>query len=110
LHVRFIRDTLLKLNVTNAYLIQEDVFRFLKNCRQTFDIIFADPPFDLPDLESIPNAVFNSGVLHEKSLFILEHPGSFNFSNHRNFIECRKYGKVNFSFFIRKEGDNNASE
>jgi 16S rRNA (guanine966-N2)-methyltransferase len=102
-HVQFIRETLAKLEITRAHLVQEDVFRFLTGCKQPFDIVFADPPFNLPELTTIPGHVFNSGVITENTLLILEHPGSFNFSEHSYFRECRNYGKVHFSFFIRKE-------
>ncbi len=98
-HVRFIQEVLEKLEVTNARVVKTDTFKYLHHCPEKFDIVFADPPFDLPHLAKIPEAVFSAGILNEGALFILEHPKEYSFSTHSNFSEIRKYGKVNFSFF-----------
>ena len=98
-HVRYIKDVLEKLEITNAKVIREDVFRFLKDCPYRFDIVFSDPPFDAPFINDIPKSVFESGILHEKGLLILEHPKNADFSKSAFFSENRNYGKVNFSFF-----------
>ena len=98
-HVRLIKNVTTKLEITNARIIRSDVFRFLKKCPSKFDIVFADPPFELKQLNDIPQAVFKADILKNDGLFILEHPGKYDFSKHPNFTEIRKYGKVNFSFF-----------
>lgn len=98
-HVRFIKEVLEKLEIKNARIVREDVFRFLKFTPEKYDLIFADPPFNAPFINEIPETVFNSRVVNDNGLLILEHPGNFDFSHHLHFIELRKYGKVNFSFF-----------
>src|SRR5690554_2226465 len=98
-HIRFIKKTISQLNEENAIIIQDDIFRFLKNCPFSYDIVFADPPFEIPYLNEIPKAVFESNVLNDNSLFILEHSKGHDFSKHEKFVELRKYGKVRFSFF-----------
>jgi 16S rRNA (guanine(966)-N(2))-methyltransferase RsmD len=98
-HFRFIGEVLNTLNIKNARVFRTDVFRYLLHCRERFDFVFADPPFDFPFFAEVPVAVFKAGVIKEDGLFILEHPKEFNFSGHPNFKEIRKYGKVNFSFF-----------
>ena len=98
-HVRFIKEVILKLGINNAQVVCDDAFRFLKNYPGQFSIVFSDPPFDLPFLKDIPEAVLSSGVVHKNSLFILEHPENYDFSINPNFTELRKYGKVHFSFF-----------
>jgi len=98
-HVRFIQGVLKDLGIENARVVKTDAFKYLHHSPEKFDIIFADPPFDLPYLSEIPEAVFKSGVLNQDGLFILEHPKEFSFAKHPNFTELRKYGKVNFSFF-----------
>lgn len=75
------------------------MFKFLKTCNHKFDFIFADPPFDLKDFNTIPDFILKADILAENGLFIFEHPKEFNFSKHEFFKEVRKYGKVNFSFF-----------
>ena len=66
-----------------------------------FDIIFADPPYDL-DVETykkIPNLVIDNQWLEEGGNFVLEHPSSISFEEHPNFVQHKKYGNVHFSFF-----------
>jgi 16S rRNA (guanine966-N2)-methyltransferase len=99
-HIHFIHDVVQKLEIKNARIIRDDVFRFFKRKREKFDIVFADPPFDAPFIKEIANAVFESGILNETGLLILEHPKNYTFTNHPNFKELRQYGKVNFSFFL----------
>ncbi len=99
-HVRFIKDVIEKLEIKNARVVRDDVFRFLKQTPNKYDLIFADPPFDAPFINDIPKVIFDSGILKQGGTLILEHPKSFDFSRSANFKELRKYGKVNFSFFI----------
>jgi 16S rRNA (guanine(966)-N(2))-methyltransferase RsmD len=98
-HVQFIKKVTTELGIENAQIIRDDTFRFLKKFPEKFDIVFADPPYDLKQLDEIPDAVFESGVLKDNGLLILEHSKENSFSNHPNFSELRNYGKVNFSFF-----------
>ncbi len=100
-HIRFIRKTIEHLGAENVRIIQDDIFRFLKNCPFSFDIIFADPPYDFPFLNEIPKSVFESNVLQKNGLFILEHSKSHDFSKTPHFTDLRKYGKVQFSFFLK---------
>lgn len=82
--------------------VNADVFDFIKICRKQYDIIFADPPYNLKKLPDIPDHVLNSDILYKGGWFILEHPGSYDFSGHSFFTGIRKYGDVHFTFFIKK--------
>lgn len=98
-HFRFIRSIIDALKLENVKVFKADAFKFIKKTDEKFDIIFADPPYDLKALKEIPDAIFESTVLKKNGLFILEHPKDYDFSKHPNFREIRNYGKVNFSFF-----------
>jgi 16S rRNA (guanine(966)-N(2))-methyltransferase RsmD len=98
-HVRFIKDVIEKLQINNARVVREDVFRFLKFTQNKYDLIFADPPFDAPFINEIPQTIFDLEKLKKGGFLILEHPKNFDFSKSIHFSELRKYGKVNFSFF-----------
>ena len=102
-HYRFILSVLSTFNIQNARVIKANVFKILKKEKEKFDFVFADPPYNLPRLNEIPDAVFERGILSDEGIFILEHPKNFDFSKHANFTEIRKYGKVNFSFFGNKK-------
>lgn len=95
----FIKKVAKELKEENLIAIKGDVFRFISSSREKFDFIFADPPYDLPELESIPQLIIDSGLLKEDGLFILEHSKRNDFSDMPEFVERRTYGSVNFSFF-----------
>ncbi len=95
----FIKRVQQQLQDENLTLIRGDVFKFLSTCRQSFDIIFADPPYDLPRFGEIPGLVLKSGLVHDGTLFIMEHPREHDFSALPHFSQQRVYGKVNFSLF-----------
>ncbi|MBF1427057.1 MAG: 16S rRNA (guanine(966)-N(2))-methyltransferase RsmD [Prevotella nanceiensis] len=101
-HCAFIRQCIDKLGADNYSLIRGDVFRYLKSCRETFDLIFADPPYALKNLEEIPQIVLDKGILSEDGIFVLEHGKHNHFEEHPCFLERRAYGSVNFSLFKAK--------
>jgi len=98
-HIRGIRHLISEIGFTNIKPIHIDVKAYLKTCSFKYDIVFADPPYDLPWLKEIPDLVIGSGILKEDGFFILEHPRNLNFRDHKLFFEHRNYGSVNFSFF-----------
>jgi 16S rRNA (guanine(966)-N(2))-methyltransferase RsmD len=105
-HFSFIQKTIQELKFEQIQSIKSDVFRFLRNYVQKFDVIFADPPFDMKSIETIPQLVFEKELLSEEGILILEHGATNDFSEHPHFFEKRNYGSVNFSFFknsIEKE-------
>lgn len=98
-HARFISQCMEKIGAEEHILIKGDVFRFLKSCHQKFDLIFADPPYALPELETIPDLIFQYDLLKEDGLLVFEHGKNNDFSSNPHFIEHRSYGSVNFSLF-----------
>ncbi len=79
--------------------IRANVFSFLSTEFAKYDLIFADPPYDLERLAEIPDLIINQNILNEDGVFILEHSSDHNFSKHPWFKNTRTYSKVNFSFF-----------
>ncbi len=100
-HHAFICKIMKEVKTDVCVPIRGDVFKFIGSCRETFDFIFADPPYDLPELSSIPRLIFEKGLLKEKGLFVLEHGKNLSFEQEPHFMEHRAYGSVNFSFFTR---------
>jgi len=95
----FIKTEAARLGLSNVTMVRDNVFDFLPICREKFDIIFADPPYALEGLETIPDQVFALGLLHPECYFILEHGGEHSFTSHPRFVKERCYGRVHFSFF-----------
>lgn len=96
---RFILSVKEKLGDRTLRLVRGDVFRFLERPRESYDIIFADPPYTHPRFAEIPELILNSKAVKPGTLVILEHNGSHDFSAMPEFVEHRVYGSVNFSFF-----------
>ena len=99
----FIRSVAEKLGDSNIRPVRGDVFRFISSCRQKYDIIFADPPYDHPRFEEIPELILNSQMAAPGTLTIVEHSKDRDFSRLPEFLEQRSYGSVNFSLFETKE-------
>ena len=87
------------MDLENIRPIHIDVKAYLRTCSVKYDIVFADPPYDLSWLKELPDLVSQAGVVKEDGFFILEHPKGLSFNGHKLFFEHRNYGGVNFSFF-----------
>ncbi|MHB9055793.1 MAG: 16S rRNA (guanine(966)-N(2))-methyltransferase RsmD [Paludibacteraceae bacterium] len=98
-HCTFIRKVCKELNIYNLMLVKGDVFRYIISTKIKFNVIFADPPYELDKLSEIPDLILNYKLLKPDGLLVLEHSAKNNFENHPNFVLHRHYGNVNFSFF-----------
>jgi 16S rRNA (guanine(966)-N(2))-methyltransferase RsmD len=102
-HYNFICSVIENLSIKGIVrAINTDVFRFIGRSNEQYDIIFADPPYELKRLAEIPDLILNSKLLCSEGLLILEHGKTNDFSSHPFFSELRTYGSVHFSFFIQK--------
>jgi 16S rRNA (guanine(966)-N(2))-methyltransferase RsmD len=99
-NIKNISEVLKTLN-TQAKLIKADVFKFLENTKETYDIIFADPPYDMEGIDRLPDLIFSRNLLNNEGWFILEHSKKADFKNHQHFHEERSYGSVHFSVFVK---------
>jgi 16S rRNA (guanine966-N2)-methyltransferase len=97
--VKYILQGASKMNMTGIHPVNLDVFRFLKLCRKQYDLIFADPPYELKNLTDLPEAVLGRDLLLPGGWFILEHSRKHTFNAVPYFFDERKYGNVHFSFF-----------
>ena len=103
-HHRFIQQCLQKLGDAEGVIpLRGDVFRYIKSCKQQYDFIFADPPYALKELPTIPSLIFERGLLKDDGIFVFEHGKDHDFSDDPHFVEHRSYGSVNFSIFRRVE-------
>jgi 16S rRNA (guanine966-N2)-methyltransferase len=98
-HIAGIRKILNDLAFQNVKPIHIDVKAYLKTCSVKYDIVFADPPYELSWLRELPDLVTQADVIKDDGFFILEHPRDLSFDGHKLFFEHRNYGGVNFSFF-----------
>lgn len=95
----FIKREAQRLGLDNVTMVRDNVFDFLTVCHEKFDIVFADPPYAIEGLETIPDKVFAADILHPDCYFILEHGGEHSFMEHPHFFKEKEYGRVHFTFF-----------
>lgn len=101
-HFAFIKKVMEDVKTDRCFPICGDVFKFISRTSEKFDFIFADPPYALKELGTIPVLIFQYGLLKDDGLFVLEHGKDYSFTDHPCFVEHREYGSVNFSFFRTK--------
>jgi 16S rRNA (guanine966-N2)-methyltransferase len=104
---KFVRSMLATWSIQEQVtLVRADVFRFIPACSDTFSYIFAGPPYGMPGLDTLPDLIFDKGLLKPGGIFVLEHNQHHSFENHPFFSEERNYGQTHFSFFeIRKQAN-----
>lgn len=97
--VRFISETATKLGFSGLKAIRSSAIGFLCHCTEKFDLIFADPPYDLEGIEEVIHMVFDRQLMNDDGWLIIEHAREKDFSTLPYFFQHRNYGKVNFTFF-----------
>ena len=98
-HFKFIRSMINKMEMIQVNTIRSDALKIIKNPWESYDLIFADPPYDLMELETLPELILESNLLEKDGWFILEHPSKISFKHVQGLFDHRNYGNVNFSFF-----------
>ena len=88
-----------QLGIKNLSVIRGDVFNFLSACRTKYDLIFADPPYALEELPTLPDVILERGILKKDGWLVIEHGKDTDFTSHPRHVETRTYGSVHFSFF-----------
>lgn len=95
----FIKKKSREFKFDNILPFKYDAFKYLEKCTDKYDIIFADPPYELPGTDRIPELVFSNEILLKNGRLIIEHSSKTSFSKAEWFLEKRTYGEVNFSIF-----------
>ena len=98
----FIKKTSESLGLKNFKVVKSDVFRFIEQCTEKFDFIFAGPPYALQNIDDLPKLVFEKALLNEGGWFILEHTPRNNYENFPFFRSARNYGTTIFSIFVNE--------
>jgi 16S rRNA (guanine(966)-N(2))-methyltransferase RsmD len=96
----FIRKTAETLSMKNARVVKSDVFRFMKQTSDKYDLIFAGPPYALANIDDLPKFVFSLELLNPGGWFILEHTPRNDYKDFKGYKTERKYGTTIFSIFI----------
>lgn len=98
----FIKNKISEFKIENCKVVKRDVFNFLENCTQKFDLVFAGPPYALKNIDELPRIIHNKNLLSDGGWFILEHTPANNYESEQMFKTMRNYGTTVFSIFINK--------
>lgn len=95
----FIKKTAQEFGFTGIKVMQMDVFKYMESCREKYDVIFAGPPYPLPNLGDIPDILFSYDLIDGEGWFILEHNPDHNFEKHPHYVKSKTYGTTTFAIF-----------
>lgn len=96
----FIKKTAAALKFSNFNVIKSDVFKFIINCTDRFDFIFAGPPYALTTINDLPKLIFEKKILNKDGWFVLEHTPRNDYKTFPYYKTERNYGSTIFSTFI----------
>jgi len=96
----FIKKTGDQLKLENLRVIKMDVFKFIEQCTDQFDFIFAGPTYALTEIDELPRLIFEKNLLKQKGWFVLEHTPRNAYKKFPFYKTERSYGTTIFSIFI----------
>lgn len=100
----FIKKTSAELRIGNLRTLKMDVFKFIKQCEDKFDFIFAGPPYALANIDDLPKSVFAKQLLNKNGWFVLEHTPKNDYKPFPFYKSERNYGTTVFSIFVETRG------
>jgi 16S rRNA (guanine966-N2)-methyltransferase len=101
--VYWLKSVISKYDLNEISVQKADVFKFLEGHQKSYQIIFADPPYDLPTIPLISELVFKNNLLTDNGLLIVEHPSLLKLKDKPGYKETRRYGNSSFSFFEKPQ-------
>lgn len=101
----FIKKTSAELQIPNFKVFPLEVFKFMDSCNETFDLIFAGPPYLMTEIDELPKKVFENNLLKPGGWFVLEHTPRNDYKTYPFFRSERNYGTTLFSFFKNEKAD-----
>lgn len=99
----FIKKMTGEFGMQQVRVVKSDVFKFIQDCNEQYNIIFAGPPYALGNIEDLPLMIFKNDLLVEDGWFILEHTPRNDFKSFPFFRTERKYGTTLFSIFVNRK-------
>lgn len=96
----FIKKTTHELKIENLKAVKMDVFKFIEQCVEKYDFIFAGPPYALANIDDLPKLIFEKQLLKNAGWFVLEHTPRNNYKSFPYYKTERNYGSTVFTTFI----------
>jgi 16S rRNA (guanine(966)-N(2))-methyltransferase RsmD len=98
-NITYMKSIKKQLQISEWEIVKSDVMKYVSLPNLEADIMFADPPYDLPNIHEIVNMVLQSDwFTGNKGVFILEHVDRLVF-NHNSVFLKKQYGNTSFTGF-----------
>ena len=101
--IEAIRRAALSLGIEHPTLLKRNILSFVKRTPESFDLIFMDPPYALPEQEGIAETVLSKGWLSAGGWLVAEHSVHRDYSHLPGHQFSRTYGSSVLSFFHREK-------
>ncbi|MFN2458029.1 MAG: RsmD family RNA methyltransferase [Chitinophagaceae bacterium] len=98
----FIKKKTTEFKIDTLKIVRSDVFKFIEQCTEQFDFIFAGPPYSLKNIDDLPKLIFKRQLLKQDGWFVLEHTPRNNYESYEYFKSARNYGTTVFSIFVNQ--------
>ena len=98
-NVKAMKEIQKSWNIELWEIKKQEVGSYLKSTNETFDFIFADPPYDAPKLNSLPGLCIPK--LKSPGILVLEHQPNIKFDISPTSI--KEYGSTVCSIFVKSE-------
>lgn len=101
--LKYCRENAIGLDVEEACVFfQSDAVAFVKSYQgPLFDVVFADPPYELDALPRLPDYILP--MIKPGGAFVLEHDQRHAFDDHPWHDTSRAYGRTSVSIFINND-------
>lgn len=96
----FIKKTAATLGIDHLKTFRMDVFKFIDQCTDNFDFIFAGPPYALATIDDLPGKIAEKNLLKPGGWFVLEHTPRNDYKTFPLYKMEKNYGTTIFSIFI----------
>jgi 16S rRNA (guanine(966)-N(2))-methyltransferase RsmD len=98
-NVQYMHAIKTKLAIEQWQIVKSDALKFLENNQSPFQLIFADPPYDYPNIHTLVQKVIQADwFLSQPSIFVLEHVDRLVFQDKLVFLK-KQYGNNAFTCF-----------
>ncbi len=101
----FIKKNMAHLGADNVNVLKMDVFAYLQNCTESFNFIFAGPPYALGAIDELPRIIVDRNLIAKDGFFVLEHTPRNQYEKFKGFSFVRNYGSTVFSFFVNTSNE-----
>lgn len=95
----FIKKTIEQLKIEGIKPIKMDVFKYIQQCTEQYDFIFAGPPYALTTIDELPRQIIEKKLLKPGGIFVLEHTPRNDYKTFEGYKMEKNYGTTIFSFF-----------